>query len=157
MANHRSHFVQFCCCYISSWVTPARSSRETGPRRKSSSELKFDALSMILEPRRQVNVGLPYGSNGILHLEGNLTESTVVGLRAGSLANKGVLSVLLALRPSLSVPHCHFKQYFHQRGCLSLFRSNSNHSSNLCHVSLLQLGQYFPGSLPGTSTRLLPS
>ena len=85
-ANRRSHFRAILLLLSFLLVDPCQE-RETGPRRKSCSELKFDALSMILEPRRQVNVGLPYGSNGILHLEGNLTESTVVGLRAGSLAN----------------------------------------------------------------------
>ena len=71
---------------------------------------------MLLEPRRQVNVGLPYGRNGTLQLAGNFLESTVVGLRVGSLANEEVLSVLLTLRASLSVPHCNFRQDFHQRG-----------------------------------------
>ena len=106
---------------------------------------------MLLEPRRRVAVGLLDGSDGILHLAGNFPESAVVVLRVGSLASEGLLLVLLALRPSLSVSRRHFKQDFHQRGRLSLFRSNSNRSSGLCHVSLLQLGQYFPGSLPGTS------
>ena len=67
---------------------------------------------MILEPRRQVNVGLTDCSDGILHRTGNFPESTVVGLRVGSLANEEVLSVLLALRPSLSVPRRHFRQDF---------------------------------------------
>ena len=107
---------------------------------------------MILKPRRRVDVGLPDVSEGILRLAGNFPESTVVGLRVGSLANEEVLLVLLALRPSLSVPHCNFNQDFHQCGHLYLFRYNSNHSSGLCHVSLLQLGKYFPGYLPGTST-----
>ena len=106
---------------------------------------------MLLEHRWWVNVGPPGGSEGMLHLEGNLPEITVVGLRVGSLANEEVLLVLLALRPSLSVPRRHSNQEFHQRGCLSLFRYNSKHSSGLCHISLLQLGQYFTGSLPGTS------
>ena len=107
---------------------------------------------MLLEPRRRVNVGLPAGSDSILHLAGNFPESTVVVLWVGSLVNEEVLLVLLALRASLSVPRRHFRQELHQRGRLSLFRSNLKHSSGLCHVSLLQLGQYFPGSLPGTST-----
>ena len=47
----------------------------------------FDALSMLLNPRRRVDVGLPDDSDGILHLAGNLLEITVVGLRVGSLAN----------------------------------------------------------------------
>ena len=107
---------------------------------------------MLLEPKWRVNVELPSGRDGILHLAGNSTESNVVGLWVGSLANKEVLLVLLALRACLFIPCRHFSQDFHQRGRLSLFRSNSKHSSGLCHVSLLQLGQYFPGSLPGTST-----
>ena len=109
---------------------------------------------MLLEPIfifRRVDVGLPNGSKGILQLAGNFPESTMVGLRVGSLANEEVLSVLLALMPSLSVPRCHFKQNFHQRGRLSLFRSNSKHSSGLCRVSLLQSGKYLPRSLLGTS------
>ena len=65
---------------------------------------------MLLEPRCQVYVGLPDVSNGILHLAGNWPESTVVGLRVGSLANEEVLSVLIGLRASLSVPHRHFRQ-----------------------------------------------
>ena len=96
----------------------------------------------------RVDVGLPNRSEGIL---GSFTEITMVGLRVGSLANKELLLVLLALRPSLSVPRCHFKQDFHQRGHFYLFHSNSKHLSGLCHVYLLQLGKYFPGSLPGTS------
>ena len=52
----------------------------------------------------------------------------------------------------VEVPHCHFRQDFHQRGRLSLFFYNSKHASGLCHVSLLHLGQCFPGPLPGTST-----
>ena len=106
---------------------------------------------MLLEPRflcRQVDVGLPNGSDGILQLAGNFPESYMVGLRVGSLANEEVLLVLLELRPYLSVPRRHIKQEFHQHGSLSLFRSNSKHSSGLCHVSLLQLGKYFPGPLP---------
>ena len=79
---------------------------------------------MILEPGWWVNVGLPKGSDGILHLAGNFPESTVVGLQVGSLANEEVLLVLLALRPSLSVPSLHFRQDFHQRGRLYLFCSN---------------------------------
>ena len=106
---------------------------------------------MLLEHRWRIDVGPPGGSKSMLHLEGNLPESTVVGLQVVSLANKGVLSVLLALSPSLSFPRRHSKQDFYQHGCLSLFRSNSKHSSGFCHVSLLQLGQYFPGSLPVTS------
>ena len=43
---------------------------------------------MLLEPMQQVDVGLPAGSDGILHLTGNLPESTVVGLRVGSLASQ---------------------------------------------------------------------
>ena len=93
---------------------------------------------MLLEPSQRVNVGLPDGSDGILHLAGNLPESTVVGLRVGILANEEVLLVLLALRASLSVPRRHFRQDFHQRGRMSLFFSNSKHASGLCHVSLLQ-------------------
>ena len=107
---------------------------------------------MLLEHRWRFNVGLPNVSDVILYFVRNVTESTVVGLQVGSLTNEEVLSVLLALRPSLSIPRRHFKQDFHQRGRLSLFRSNSKHSSSLCcHVSLLQLGQYFSGSLPDTS------
>ena len=86
---------------------------------------------MIMEPRWVVDLGLPNGSDGILHLEGNFPESTVVGLRVRSLANEEILSVLLALRPSISVPRPHFKQDFHQHGRLSLFRSNSKYSSGL--------------------------
>ena len=93
-------------------------------RQKYCSAFNFEALSVLLSPRWRVDVGLPYGSDGILHLAGNLEERTVIGLRVGSLANEELLLVLLALRPSLSVPRCHFKQYFHQRICLSLFRSN---------------------------------
>ena len=96
-------------------------------------------------------MGLPNGSDGILKLAGNFPQSTVVGLRVGSLPNEEVLLVLLALRPYLSAPRCHFKHDFHQRGRFPLFHSNSKQSSDLCHVSLLQLGQYFPGSLAGTS------
>ena len=80
---------------------------------------------MILEPRWQVDIGLTDGSNGLLHLAGNLPEITVVGLRVASLAYEGVLLVLIALKPSLSFPHLHFKQDFHQCGRLSLSRSNS--------------------------------
>ena len=58
---------------------------------------------------QRVDLGLPGGSEGILHLVGNFPETTVVGLRVGSLDNKGVLSVILALRPSLSAPRRHFK------------------------------------------------
>ena len=76
----------------------------------------------------------------------------MVGLRVGSLANKEVFLVLLALRDSLYVPRCNFRQDFNQRGRLCLFQSNSKHSSGLCHVYLLYLGQYFPGFLLGTST-----
>ena len=111
---------------------------------------------MILEHRRRVDVGLPVGRDGILHLAVNFPEITVVGLRVGSPDNEEVLLVLLALGPSLSVPRRHFKQDLHQRGCFSLFRSNSKHSSGLCHISLFQLGQYLPGSLPGTSPPLPP-
>ena len=107
---------------------------------------------MLLEPRWWVDVGLPDSSNGIIHLAGNWPESTVVGLRVGSLANKEVLLVLLALRASLYVTRCHFRQDFHQRGRFSLFLSNSKHVSGLCHVFLLQWGQCFTGPLPGTST-----
>ena len=64
---------------------------------------------MLLDPRRRVYVGLTYGSNGILHLACNSPESTVVGLRVGSLANEDVLLALLALRPSLSIPRRNFK------------------------------------------------
>ena len=73
-------------------------------------------------------------------------------LRVGcGLINKEVLSVLLALRPSLSVPRRHFKQDLHQHGRLSLFFSNSKKSSGFCQVYLLQLGQYFPDLLSFTS------
>ena len=41
---------------------------------------------MISEPRWRVDVGMPNGSGGILHLAGNFPESTLVGLRVGSLA-----------------------------------------------------------------------
>ena len=107
---------------------------------------------MLLEPMRCVNVGLLSGINGILYLAGNWPESTVVGLQVGSLYDEEVLLVLLALKAYLSVPHRHFRQVFHQRGRLSLLLSNSKHASGLCHVYLLQLGQYFPGPLSGTST-----
>ena len=59
---------------------------------------------MLLEPGWRVDVGLPNAIDGILHLAGNLPESTVVGLQVGRLANEEVFSVLLALRPFLSVP-----------------------------------------------------
>ena len=98
-----------------------------------------------------VGVGLTNGSKVILQLAGNYPESNMVGLRVGSLANEEVFLVLLALRSFLSIPRRHFKQDFHQCGCLSLFCSKAKHSSALCHVSLLQLGKYLPGSLPGTS------
>ena len=76
----------------------------------------------------------------------------MVGLRVGcGLINEEVLSVLLALRTSLSVPRRLFKKYFRQRGCLSLFFFNANQFSGVCQVSLLQLGQYLPGLLPVTS------
>ena len=106
---------------------------------------------MLLEPRRWVGVVLLAGREGILHLAGNVPESNVVVLWVGSLSNEEVLSVLLALRASLSVPRRYFRKDFYQRGCFSLFRFNSKHLSGLCHVSCLQLGQYLPGSLPGTS------
>ena len=76
----------------------------------------------------------------------------MVRLQVGSLSDEEVLLVLLELKASLSVPRCHFRQDFHQRGRLSLLFSNSKHASGLCHVSLFQLGQCFPGPLPGTST-----
>ena len=109
---------------------------------------------MLFKPRFlcwRINVGLSNGSDSILKLAGNFPESTMVGLRVGSLAKEEILSVLLALMPSLSVPHSHFKQDFHQHGSMYLFCSISKHSYGLCHVSLLQLGQYLPGSLPVTS------
>ena len=91
-----------------------------------------------------VDWGLPNGSGGILKLVGNLTESDTVWLWVGhGLTNKELLSVLIALRPSLSVPCRHFKQDFHQLRNLSLFLSNSKHYSGVCHVSLFQLGKYF--------------
>ena len=118
--------MHFFCCSRSSQEAPYSSADlvTTGPRRKYCWVFHFGTLSMILEPRRRVDVGLPYVSNIILHLAGNFTESTVVGLRLGSLANEGVLSLLLALRPFLSIPRLCFKQDFPQRGRLSLFRSN---------------------------------
>ena len=54
-------------------------------------------------------------------------------------------------------PRHHFRQDFHQRRCLSLFRSNSKHSYGLCCVSLLQLGQYFQVPFRAPLLRLLPS
>ena len=112
---------------------------------------------MLFETRRRVDVGLPAGSGGIIHLAGNFPESTVVGLRVGSLANEEVLLVLLVLRASLSVPRLHSRQDFHQRGKLYLFRSNSKHLSGLCHVSLLQLRKYFQVLFRAPLLRLLPS
>ena len=100
----------------------------------------------------QVDSGLPNGSRGILKLAGKLTESVMVGLWVGcGLINKELFSVLLALRTSLFVPRCHFKQDFHQRGRLSSFISNSKKSLDMCQVSLFQLGQYLPEPLLVTS------
>ena len=106
---------------------------------------------MVLKDRRWVDLVLSDGSNGIINLTGNLPENIVVGLRVGSLAKEGVFLVLIALRPSLSVPHRHIRLDFHQRGRFSILRSNSKHSSGLCHVYLFQFGQYLLGSLQGTS------
>ena len=86
---------------------------------------------MTFDPKWRVDAGLPAGSDSIIQLVVNFPESTVVVLRVGSLANEELLSVLLALRASLSVPRHHFRQDFHQRGRLSLFRFNSKHSSGL--------------------------
>ena len=43
---------------------------------------------MLLETMWQVDVGLPSGSDSILHLAGNFPESTVVGIRVGSLSKE---------------------------------------------------------------------
>ena len=151
MANRRSHFwaILLLLLFLSGGPCQERC-------QKLCSGFNFGALSMLFEPRQWVNVGLPAGSNGILHLSGNFPESTVVGLRVGSLANEEVLSVLLVLRAYLSVPRCHFRQYFHQRGHVSSFRSNLKHSSGLCHVSILQLGQFFQVPFRVPLLRLLP-
>ena len=110
----------------------------------------FQAILLFLCWR--VDSGLPNGSKAIIKLSGNFPKSAMVGLRVGcGLINEELLSVLLALRPSISVPRRNFKKDFHQRGSLSLFFSNSKQLSGLCQVSPLQLGQYLPGTLPVTS------
>ena len=118
---------QFCCCSLSSRTAPARNLP------KFCSGFNFGALSMLLEPMRWVDVGLPADSKGIFHLAGNWPENTVVGLQVGSLANGGVLLVLLALRPSLSVPHRHFRQDFQWHGRMYLFFSKNVHH-NKCVI-----------------------
>ena len=101
--------------------------------------LRSHFLAFFLFLCWQVDSGLPNVSKGILHLADNFPEINMVGLRVGcGLTNEEVLLVLLALRPSLSVPRPHFKQDFRQRECLPLLRSNSKHSSSLWHVSLLK-------------------
>ena len=111
----------------------------------------FRAMFLFLCWR--VDSGLPNVSKGIIKLAGTLPEIVMVGLQVGcGLINEEILSVLLALRRSISVPRRHFKQDFHQHKRLSLFLSNSKQSSSLFQVSLLQLRQYLLGILLITST-----
>ena len=82
-----------------------------------------------------VDSRLPNGSKGIIKLAGDLKDSEMVGLQVGcGLINKELLSLLITLRPSLSIPRRHFRKYFYQRRRLSLLFSNSNHTSGLFHV-----------------------
>ena len=72
-----------------------------------------------------VDSRLPNGSKGIIKLAGDLKDSEMVGLQVGcGLINKELLSLLITLRPSLSIPRRHFKQDFHQCRRLYLFFSN---------------------------------
>ena len=71
MANRRSHFRAILLLFLFISGDPCQERRERGPRRKSCWELHFEALYMLLEPRRQVDVGLSDGRNSILHLAGN--------------------------------------------------------------------------------------
>ena len=81
MANCRSHFIAIFVVAIVplEWPLPEAANLV------GHSTLK--KLYMILEPRRWVDVRLPGRSDGILQLAGNFTESTVVVLWVGSLAN----------------------------------------------------------------------
>ena len=97
MANRGSHLCAILMLLLFLSGVPCQGRQKNGTQQKYCWEFHVDALSMILEHRWRVNVGPPGGSEGMLHLEGNLPESTVVGLRVVSLANKGVFLGLLAL------------------------------------------------------------
>ena len=93
-ANLCSHFWEnlLLLSFLSDGPCQERCSRfATGTCQKFCPWFNFGTLSMLLEPRRWFDAGLPAGSNGIFHLAGNSPESTVVGLQLGSLADEEVL------------------------------------------------------------------